>query len=79
MYKGEMLRAIDDFNRAVELDPKIAWAYFNRGLIWLYLGEDQRAQRDFNECLRLRPELKKDLDPRIELAKHLRRIGQPPE
>ena len=79
MYKGEMVRAIDDFTRAIELDPKIAWAYFNRGLIWVYLGEDARAQKDFAECLRLRPELKTDLDPRIELAKHLRRIGQPPE
>ena len=58
MYKGEMLRAIDDFNRAIELDPKIAWAYFNRGLIWMYLGEEREAQKDFDECLRLRPEMK---------------------
>ena len=79
MHKGEMVRAIDDFTRAIELDPKIAWAYLNRGLIWVYLGEDARAQKDFAECLRLKPELKTDLDPRIELAKHLRRIGQPPE
>jgi tetratricopeptide (TPR) repeat protein len=74
-----MLRAIDDFNRALELDPKIAQAYFNRGLVWVYLGEDARAQKDFDECLRLKPDLRAQLESRLELAKHLRRIGQPPE
>ena len=79
MFKGDMVRALDDFTRALQLDPKIAWAYFNRGLLWVYLGEDERAQRDFTECLRLKPELKAELELRAELAKHLRRIGQPPE
>jgi tetratricopeptide (TPR) repeat protein len=77
MYKGEMTQALQDFNRVVELQPKLVWAYFNRGLIWVYLGDEVQGQKDFDECLRLRPDLKGQLDPRIDLARHLRRVGQP--
>lgn len=75
MYKGAMSPAIEDYNRAIELDPKMAWAYMNRGLIWVFLGEETKAQKDFDECLRLKPELKAEVDSRTELARHLRRIG----
>jgi tetratricopeptide (TPR) repeat protein len=75
MYKGEMLKAIDDFTRAIECDPQIAWAYFNRGLAKVFLGQESEAQKDFDLCLKLRPDLKTQLDPRITLARHLRRIG----
>ena len=71
--------AIDDFNRAIELDPSIAWAYFNRGLVKVYLGDEAAAQKDFDECLRLKPELKSDLELKIDLARHLRRIGKSEE
>jgi tetratricopeptide (TPR) repeat protein len=75
MFKGQMLQAIADFNRTIELDPHIAWAYFNRGIAKVYLGEESEAKKDFDECLRLKPELKTQLDPRIDLARQLRRIG----
>ena len=77
--KGQMLKAIDDFNRAIELDPSIAWAYFNRGLVKVYLGDEAGAQKDFDECLRLKPELKADLEFKIDLARQLRRIGKSEE
>ena len=73
MYKGDMKPAIEDYNRAIELDPRLAWAYMNRGLIWVFLGDESKAQKDFEECVRLKPELKAELGPRIELARHLRR------
>ena len=69
MKKGEMAKAIDDFTRAIEHDPEIAWAYFNRGLAKVYLGDEVEAQKDFDECLRLRPDLKAELESRIELAR----------
>jgi tetratricopeptide (TPR) repeat protein len=75
MYKGKMMAAIADFNRAIELDPKIAWAYFNRGLTKVFLGQESEAQKDFDICLKLRPEMKPELDQRITLARQLRRMG----
>ena len=75
MLKGKMLEAIADFNRVIELDPQIAWAYFNRGLAKFYVGRESEAQKDFDECLRLRPDMKAKLEYRIYLAKNLRRIG----
>ena len=75
MHLGKMLQAIDDFNRALELDSTIPWAYFNRGLANVFLGKEDEAQKDFAESLRLRPELKGEMDRRIDLARHLRRIG----
>ncbi len=40
MKKGEMAKAIEDFTRAIEHDPEIAWAYFNRGLAKVFLGDE---------------------------------------
>ena len=76
--RGETLFTFS-FNRVVEFDPQIPWAYFNRGLAKVYLGRDKEAQTDFDECLRMRPEIKADLDARIDLARQLRRIGNSQE
>ena len=37
--KGEMDRAIADFNLAIEFDPNSANAYYNRGLVRHFRGE----------------------------------------
>jgi lipoprotein NlpI len=35
-----------DFNKALEIDPLISEAYYNRGLVWYYKGEFQQALAD---------------------------------
>jgi lipoprotein NlpI len=72
-----MDRAIADFTRAIELDPQLTWAYYNRGLAFVYTGNEGEAQKDFDECLRLRPELKAQLDAKIDLARELRQQQKP--
>jgi tetratricopeptide (TPR) repeat protein len=67
-----MGNAIDDFTRAIERDPKLTWAYFNRGLARVYIGDEGEAQKDFDECLRMRPDLQAQLEAKIELARQLR-------
>jgi tetratricopeptide (TPR) repeat protein len=74
MYKGYMELAIDSFNQAIANDPTIAWAYFNRAVSKVYLGQEPQA--DVDQCLKLRPDLKGQLDQRLELAKQLRRIAR---
>lgn len=52
--------------QAIELDPRFAKAYGNRGLTLLRLGKTAEAEKDFAECLRLDPNLKADLDRSIQ-------------
>jgi hypothetical protein len=43
------------------------------------MGDESKAENDFAECLKLKPELKPELNRRVSLARALNRIGQPPE
>ena len=45
--------AIDDFTRAIELDPNDAKAYNNRGIAYRYLGEYQQAIDDSTKAIEL--------------------------
>lgn len=49
--------AVDDFTRAVELDPSYAEAYFSRGVLyWRELRNAYRAIRDMTRVLELAPQ-----------------------
>jgi tetratricopeptide (TPR) repeat protein len=48
--------ALLDFNRAIELDPKIAEAYILRGGIHSSLRDHQKALTDFNQAIKLEPQ-----------------------
>ena len=41
--------------RRFELDPKNALAYRNRGVVYVYKGDTDRAIADYNEAIRLDP------------------------
>ena len=48
--------AVDDFTRAIELDPQYADAYFSRGVLyWRELRNAYRAVRDMTRVLELAP------------------------
>jgi len=48
--------AVDDFSRAIELDPDYVTAYFNRGVLyWRELRNAYRAIRDMTRVLDLAP------------------------
>jgi len=54
--KGELLQALDDFNRCLRINPNLAEAYHNRGYTWWKLKEYDRAMADFNKALELNPQ-----------------------
>jgi tetratricopeptide (TPR) repeat protein len=57
--------ALKDYNRAIELDPKLAFAYYSRGLMQdRQLKDRQSALKDYNRAI--------ELDPNYEMA-YLRR------
>jgi len=54
-YKGDFDRAIEDFDKALELDPNYPGAYYSRGLSYYYKGDFDRAIEDFDKALELDP------------------------
>lgn len=54
--KGDLLRAIADYNEAIKLDPANATAFESRGTAFLRNGNHDRAIEDYNEAIRLNPD-----------------------
>ena len=50
-YKG----AIEDFNKAIQLNPTFASAFNNRGIAKDVLGDNKGAIDDFNKGIQLNP------------------------
>lgn len=55
--KGDIDRAIADYNEALRLDPNYASAFENRGWAWIHKGNLDRSIADYNEAIRLDPKL----------------------
>ena len=53
--KGDYQGAIAECNKAIELDPKDAKAYNNRGYAKRNLGDNQGAIADYNKAIELDP------------------------
>lgn len=54
--KGEYVRAIEDFDKALELFPDFRWVYVNRGLAYEDKGDLDLAIRDFSKAITLKPD-----------------------
>ncbi len=50
---GDYKEAIEDYNRAIEIDPKYAETYCNRGVARYHLGDKQGALKDLNKAIEL--------------------------
>ena len=50
---GKYDKAIEDFNKAIELNPDLAVAYYNRGNTYVELGEYDRAIKDYDKAIEL--------------------------
>jgi tetratricopeptide (TPR) repeat protein len=55
--RGDLDGAIDDFSRALQIDPKFALGYVNRALCLLDQANPEAAEQDLEQALKLRPEL----------------------
>ncbi len=54
-WQGDMDGAVAAFGAAIEIDPRMAFAYLNRGLAYQRNGETGRAIADFNQAVRHAP------------------------
>jgi tetratricopeptide (TPR) repeat protein len=53
--KGQFDQAIEDFNKAIMLDPLSSKAYLNRGAVLVERGQLDQAAADFNKAIALNP------------------------
>lgn len=53
---GELDKAINDFSRAIRINPRYASAYHNRGYAYERKGEPDKAIMDLSEAIRLNPQ-----------------------
>jgi tetratricopeptide (TPR) repeat protein len=51
--KGELDRALGDYNKAIALDPKFGIAHLNRGLVWHSKGQYDQALADYDKAISL--------------------------
>lgn len=55
LEKGDTLKALADYNKAIEMDPYYAPAYGNRAILHYQMDDYKDALADLNEALRLVP------------------------
>lgn len=67
-YKGELDKAITDYNRAIKLAPQHAAAWALRRLLLMLQGREAAAQKDFVQCLLLNKRLERTAASAAPLA-----------
>jgi tetratricopeptide (TPR) repeat protein len=56
-FQNDLDRAIEDYNKAIQLNPNLAEAYYNRGVAYDDKGQYNEAIKDFDEAIRINPNL----------------------
>jgi tetratricopeptide (TPR) repeat protein len=56
VQQKDTAEALDDYGRAIELNPNAAAPFFARGGVYLRQGHSDKAAADFRQAIRLRPE-----------------------
>jgi tetratricopeptide (TPR) repeat protein len=76
--KEEWARAEADFTEYIALKSQHADAYASRGIVRFRQGHTNEARQDFEQCLKLNPNLRQSLEQMIEEAKQqMTRRGAP--
>jgi len=52
-FRGDLDKAMTDYNKSIRLDPKYPSAYNNRGMIWAQQGKYDQAIADFDQAIKL--------------------------
>lgn len=55
--KGMFYKAMDEFNKAIEYNPNLVGAHFEKGILALVEGEDGSAERELSRAVSLGPEI----------------------
>lgn len=73
--KGELERAIADYDAALKVDPAFAEALNGRGMAWRAKGDRRKALSDFDAALKLKPDFEAAWANRKSLFSEIERAG----
>ena len=73
--KGELDRAIADYDAALKVEPALAEALNSRGMAWRAKGDRRRALSDFDAALKLKPDYQAARANRKSLFSEIERLG----
>lgn len=62
-------QALDHYNKAIELEPKMAQAYMYRGVLYIQMNKVDDAKKDLDTLYKLDPALAKELDHVLNTGK----------
>ncbi len=57
--KGDHTQSINDFGKAIKIDPELDAAYYGRATVWFKIKDFERALADAKEAAKLKPTNKK--------------------
>lgn len=57
MQTGKDIEALQEFNLVVEMNPELAAAFANRGILYDRLGEHKKALADYKKAIELDEEI----------------------
>lgn len=73
--KGDLDRAIADYDAALKVDPAYVEALNSRGMAWRAKGDRRRALSDFDAALKLKPDYEAARANRKSLFSEIERLG----
>jgi len=71
LLTGNTARALECFNKSVELDPESFVPYLGRGKIYFERGDYKRAKADLEKSLSLKPDTVREKELNISLLKEI--------
>lgn len=57
-YRGDFVRGLESFSKAIERDPKYVDAYMSRGMAYIQMGKTGEALADYSKAIELDPNRK---------------------
>jgi len=75
-YKGDYNLALKSFEKAIELKPDYAEAWYNKGLILMRLRKDKEALESFEKAINLKPNYVKAWNNKGVVLKRLMRYDE---
>ena len=75
----EIEKKIEDYNRAIELNPNNASYYYNRGVNYGELEKHQEAIKDYDKAIELNPNYKSAIENKEFSLKKLKNFSQTSE
>jgi tetratricopeptide (TPR) repeat protein len=74
--KGDIDRAIADYDQAIRLNRRFAAAFYNRGNSYAFKDQSERAAQDYSEAIRLRPNYPQAFNNRCAVRAFLGQLAQ---